>query len=568
MKEMLKVSHHEPLILDQSLYELEVEKVRYEGSRRERRGMFAAMKQFLQSPKGKMLGIVLSASSASSLTGIAIEQAARHRADVYSVEDAPPQLDSFMGDRPLAEVRSELTKWLGEDQVRDLIPVQESDRDRSARERRREELRRAEVADVEGFEEAGISNELVIEYLETGFPRFMTARTTVEEVEFTAEHRPVRADYHLASGSEVAGTCTVGEGDDASEISLYGSLLDYHGRLDLHSAFGEVLVHELAHAIDWENLDAVDPATRTRMLHQMVSHVRDESRRLRFPYVEQISTPDEHERLRNRTVEYYAEFASAVLRIGAAYPVEDPSWEAQTAVALIRLYGGSDLADHEDFFMGVRDDVALVREIVRAYDPDFDWQAAGERRHEVLNRMYADRLAAEMRRNTEMIPTSEARSLLQEVFEEGADIAHTEARFIRHAGTVSPDSVDLYQNHLIERDDYRAIRELEREINTARRASLESADANLSPDDLPAYRLLTSLLETVVELRPDADSELLEAVFGMFEDYQRAATHATSAHIEAARRYMDILNGRTDLPEDLHRRITRLLAEIGYQNIS
>jgi hypothetical protein len=201
-----------------------------------------------------------------------------------------------------------LTEWLGEDAVRDLVPVTSTDRDRTARERRREEMSREEVAEVDGFETVGIPDELVEEYLEQGFPRFMTAASNVESIEFTPEHRPMREDYNLGTGAEAAGSCSIGEAGESSEIELYGALLDAEGRLDINTTFNEVLSHELAHAIDWENLDAVDPATRTRMLHQMVSRVRDEEDRLHFPYVERIRSDDPRVQLRNRTTEYYAEF--------------------------------------------------------------------------------------------------------------------------------------------------------------------------------------------------------------------------------------------------------------------
>lgn len=560
----MPVPDHGKMILDESLYKLEVEKVRHEGKKREKRGTISAMRRYLQTPKGKMLGIVISAASASSFVTVGAEEMLRRRNDIYSIADEELSSDSFAGDRPLSEVRAELTEWLGEDQVRDLLPVSESDRDRNARERRREALRRAPVADVEGLERTGVSEDVVTRYLERGFPRFMTAREQVSSITFTTEHRPMREDYHLGPGAEAAGSCSIGEGEEPSEIVLYGTLFDERGRLDVSTAMMDVLVHELAHAIDWENLDAVDPATRTRMLHHMVSRVRRDESRLHFPYVERITTPDERVRLRNRAIEYYAEFAAAVFN-SAYYRLEDddPFWEVEVTESLVRMYGNPDPADHDDYqayMQGIRDDVRLVRDIVEAYDPDFSWSDASLARVHLISEMYARRRMADLHEAVSRIPDPVLQTDLHARIEELIETTESPVSdFVRRAGSFERFSEELSTMEPVEH--HREARALEQQVQQIQSERITQLESGVLPKDMPAYRALAAIYESLHRESLGSD-EASDALRDLIVDYAHAAPQASPAHIEAARRHEEILLGHEGLPRELVRRIENLLGEL------
>jgi hypothetical protein len=565
MKRVEVVPKHEEMFLDQSLYELEVEKLRFDGRRRERKGALSAIKQFLDTPKGKMLGMAMMGLSATANVRVAYEYLMRGERDVYAIVDTPGA-DSFAGDRPLDEVRGDLTRWLGEDAVREMVPVVTNDRDRAARDRRREAMRSAEAADVEGFEAVGIDNELIEEYLEEGFPCFMTARSNVDSVEFTSRHEPLREDYHLGHGAEAAGTCSVGAGEIASDIRLYGALLDSNGRLEVHQALEEVLIHELAHAIDWENLDAVDPATRARMLHQMVSHVRDEHRRLPFSYVERINSKNPQEQLRNRTTEYYAEFASAVFRMDSREAQDSDAWINDITRSLLRQYGDvmdEDREDYDEYVQSIRDDVRLVREVVETYDSDFDFHNAYLERGRVLTRVTVASRLNQLQDRISSIPSESLRREFEELLQEsgseplrehflslaGATTTYTE-NVTRSGAAISPTLISQG-------------RELEREIASLQRHAIEELERGIPPAEMPAYRHLIALLEYLPNVRLEYASDGdIEVVRGMMADYQNAVRNASSSHIDFAHRYIDILLGRDSISPDIDRRINSYLSAI------
>lgn len=564
---------HEEMFLDQSLYDLHVEEIRQEGAKRERKGVMTAINRFFKTPAGEKLGTAIFATGLASngmVTGSIIERLSRQqlREDIYDISETRSAPDSFAGDRSLEKVRDELTSWLGREEVSELIPVVREDRDRAGRERRRKEIRHEEVAEVEGFDSLGISHETVERYLEEGFPRFMTSRENLASIEFTREHRNIRADYHLDEGTEVAGTCSVAAGPEASEITIYGSMLDDHGRLRVAETFNEVMIHELMHGIDWTNLEAVDPATRTRMLHQMVSHVRDDRRRLFFSYVEDIDNEDSHVQLRNRTVEYYAEFASAVFRISMTPEAQDSDMEEVIVASLVSQYANRpEMSDEEIEVLSraVRDDMRLVHAIVQVYEPDFNWTDAGVARNRAVSDMVMEIRYTELRQAVGHIPAGPARQAVSEAIERMFERSAAERiaegpsesedqRFIRLAG--SGERVTYEYSTLTPVEYMRDGRSLEQRVQQVQEAQFRELESHVSPEDMPAYRALAGILEQLEGFHPvSANDASVDALRGMIVEYGRLARHASDWHVEMARDHLGILQGHRGISRELLREI-------------
>lgn len=572
----MEAPKHGEMFLDGSLYELLVEEARYEGKKRERKGVMTAIGRFLKTSSGKTVQSALLSVGMYANIQIANEQLdaflKRGPRDIYEVEDALPSPDSFAGDRPLAGVREELSDWIGESVVRELIPVVTSDRDRIAREHRREDIRHQEVAAIGGFEAVGISHDSVQRYLEEGYPRFMTARGNVKSIEFTTDHLPMREDYHLGRGVEAAGTCSIGATTEASEIRLFGSLLDQNGRVDVDSVFRSVLTHELAHSIDWENLDGVDPATRVRMLHQMVSHVRDEKNRLHFSYVEEISSKDPQEQLKNRTVEYYAEFTANVFAHAPAGPAEDPFWSMDVAESLIEWFGKKNDAQRGETppdVHAVIEDVELVRAVVRAYDPEFDWEAAAMARTNLIDEMRGERTRHELQRVANEIESDEARAFVKEAIGDTAEEGASDASFIRHIRKGLPVDEEISSIMMQSSDIFQIERDLEGSIISAQSEATHRLERDVSQIDMPAYLALSILLEALPDFDPRTASPTeIDVIDIMIKNYRAAALHATPAHVEAARHHFEITQGTCDLPASLRKRINDFLNDIDFERES
>lgn len=562
MKEraILASMNHEVMMTDRRLDPVEIAHARQQGLTRERKGAFAAMREYLQTTKGKALGIAIAASSATTGLGLKVNEEMQRRTDIYAVADASSEIGER--DRSLSEIRSDLTEWLGEDQVRDLLPVRESDRDRTAREHRREALRESRVAQVDGLEFAGVKSETFEEYLEEGFPRFMTSRESVSSIRFTREHMPMREDYHLVSGSEAAGTCTVGEGDEPSQIVLYGVLFDERGQLDVPAVVSNVLVHEFAHAIDWENLDALDPADRARMLHQMVSRIRDNDTRLRFDYVEHISTPNKPARLRNQAVEYYAELAASVFHVSARVRVDDqdPFWDVDIARELIRMHGNVSLLRHDqqtEYIRHVVDDVALIRRLVEIYDPDFSWSDAAETRSRLVSQMESDQRITRLHEAAGHISNVVARASVYERLEDMEDqvvspvselmgIAHRDER---------GDTSSKYLSPALQQE----AEDLARQIQRIQHEQTKQLESGISSQDMPVYRALANVYELLHQGALDQDRQV-NVLRDMILEYAHISLHASPAHLEAARKQAEILMGRHGLSRDLVKRVDDFLS--------
>jgi predicted DNA-binding protein YlxM (UPF0122 family) len=562
---------HGEMFLDESLYRLQVEEVRHEGAKRERKGVMTAINRFLKTPAGQNVGYAIFGAGLAASATIGGRLAQRefdraHQPDIYQLEDAPPSADSFAGDRPLDEVRDELTEWIGAERLAEMIPVERNDRERVARERRREEIRRESVTPVEGFSEYGISDESITRYLEEGFPRFMTSEGNIESIRFTSEHRAVREDYHLSAGRETAGSCSIAAGADESQITIYGAMLDERGHLRVQETFHQVLTHELAHSVDWTNLEALDPVTRLRMFHQMASHVRQPETRLFFSYVEEIQNDDARTELVNQIVEYYAEFTQAVFERAPISDMDGVEWETETVSVMMDDFARDEMSDKETARLrrAVHDDVRLVREVVQAYQPDFDWRAAAAARYDIVAEMSREMQNEQLRARIAELPLESARHLLEDALERSMETSPepTFQDVAWLAGSGETYFTNAHYRGSIDAAAYERGREMEREIDMVQRAAIAEIEAGLSGTDAPAYRYLIAILETLENFDTTADYSddrtLLEA---QIRDYASSQKMASPEHVEAARRYYEAMTGASGMDGELARRIQVLLAQ-------
>lgn len=550
------MSSSEGMLLDESM----VEGARHEGRERERAGVMTAFERFLKTRAGKVVTMAWVAAQFYGGVEVASEQMDTLLKQVDASSETAPPSDSFMGDLPMEGVRNDLRDWIGAEVMRELDSATSSNRDRFTRDRRREDLNRGEVAEISGFETVGVSDELVARYLEEGFPRFMVGRRNVSSITFKKEHQPMAVYYHLPRGAEAAGICFGGEAGKAARVELYGSLVDASGRLDVEGAFQDVIIHELAHAIDWRNLDAVDSATRVRMLHQMVSHVRDDQDRLHFPYVEEINSSDPQEQLLNRTTEYYAMLTEEVFKnTPNLVPAENVSWSLHVAEELMRRFGNGRVDS-----ASVVADVELVRALVKAYDPDFDWQTAAYTRKDLVREMRAERTRFELQRVASAIESPEARALVLHEIENVTiiDEGISETTFVRHVqkGIPLSEQVSVVLDEAPEL--YREANELQGSILSAQSVASRRLEREISQTDMPAYQELYTLLNTLADFHgATATAVEIDQVNQAIKEYRMAALHATPAHVEFAKKRFEIIEGVRGLPDKIVQRVTYLVMD-------
>ncbi|MCE9585997.1 hypothetical protein K8R04_01610 [Candidatus Uhrbacteria bacterium] len=182
-----EVPKHSEMFLDERLYAPEVEAVRHAGEKREHKSVMAAINKYLKTPEGKMIHELL----------------------------------------PASELNTRVTH-----------------------KNRQKELPTDSITEIRGFEELGLPREPLETYFTKGFPRFMTAERVIESIRFTTDHRSVRDEDHMKSGTEVAAAYLIGAGAKSAKITIYGSMLDRHGRPEVCELFNTVIPQVLAHGID------------------------------------------------------------------------------------------------------------------------------------------------------------------------------------------------------------------------------------------------------------------------------------------------------------------------------
>lgn len=154
--------------------------------------------------------------------------------------------------------------------IQESLSGSESDT-RTARKSRRKELSKEPITEIRGFEELGLRKESLETYFKKGFPH------VVESIRFTTEYRPVRDEDHMKSGTEVTAAYSMDAGSKSGKITVYGSMLDRHGRPEVYELFNDVIPHALAHGTptpesDFDWVDAMDQ--RQQSVREMRLEVR------------------------------------------------------------------------------------------------------------------------------------------------------------------------------------------------------------------------------------------------------------------------------------------------------
>lgn len=292
----------------------------------------------------------------------------------------------------------------GRDAVREMLPTEGPER----RDWGAEPI--AEVGD--DFERFGIDHAAMRELLENGYPRFMTARDTVSRITYRDERYPVPASYGLRSDAHALASCANAPGREAAVVTYYRDAFEPEGEETMHDmridALRHTLPHELAHAVDWEDMADIDPTRRMEILYRLTQLVQDEQHMLRFGYAEHIENPDPQERLRHRATEYFADLVAAVID----FEVRDEDREQAIFSTAHYLQLRYDRIPEELERLPPQDPrrqeweetmqertleaVRLVYDYVHAVDPEFDFVSASLARERILQEMEEAHLEQEL----------------------------------------------------------------------------------------------------------------------------------------------------------------------------
>lgn len=216
-------------------------------------------------------------------------------------------------------------------------------------ERRREaELGEPRSTSIEGFDSVGIPSALIEKAIDQGFPRGWSDGRRVPRIVYdSAAKRSL--SYPGLEGARAAAWCTSLDAGQ-SQITLSGVQFSEEKFLptQVHQFFTDILIHEFAHAHDWDDNARLTPSEALR-LHEIVIERSLAPGRPLFAYPEDIhaSVPDEERRARAaHAAEYFAELVGTSLRphrqVDGTSPLNWLSWEAAFSDALIQIYNASD----------------------------------------------------------------------------------------------------------------------------------------------------------------------------------------------------------------------------------
>lgn len=171
----------------------------------------------------------------------------------------------------------------------------------------------------------------------------------VFQISYKDERLVNDGEYGLSGLGTLATAADAGSGDAAPTlITFYRDAREAGSR----SVWGDVVLHEIAHANDWEGDPTFAPDERRRFRAEVVARLEAPDR-FRSGYVERIDHQDERLETDRKAKEYWSEAFSAYLRA-------EPMSEA---------------------------DEAIVQAVIRRKDPDFDRDAALEKRNAILLEM-------------------------------------------------------------------------------------------------------------------------------------------------------------------------------------
>lgn len=316
---------------------------------------------------------------------------------------------------PLEEMLAHLQRAYGREAIAEMVPASTAERRDWARE---------PIAEVDSsFERFGIDRPTLTRYLHEGYPRFMTARGTVARITYLDERHPMPESYGLRSDAHAAATCTNAPNREAAVITYYRDAFANEDDVFDQSvperrilALRDTLPHELAHAVDWQDMADIDPARRVEILYRLTRLVEDEQYMLRFGYAEDIENPDPQERLRLRATEYFADLVAEVLaHPSSAEDAEEAIFNTALNLAVNRAHMPAALerlppqdarrvAWEETMRERTIEAVRLVHDYVHAIDPEFDFELAERAREQVLIELEAAEQERRIRSLLEGLP--------------------------------------------------------------------------------------------------------------------------------------------------------------------
>lgn len=370
------------------------------------------------------------------------------------------------------------------------------------------------------FENFGIPSHEFQGYLERGFPRFMTSRSTVREIVYRDESRLVQEEYGLGGGAHALADCTWSTGRSASTINVYRDSFDGEIVAEDREAFlRRTLPHELAHAVDWRNMADIDPAQRVDLLYRVTRLAEDEEVMLHFGYAEHIHNEDERRELRSRSTEYFADLVS--------YVFQHASIRGETRSQTIRAIASVLCAHYAERPERMRDAlpqdpevvawerairgrteeaVQLVFDYIQAVDPDFDMHAAHAAREEIVARMRAEEGERSIERAFEIINDDEMSGIFQELRGEAENPMTVvfERLLLRQRDKLPSGRIDAFlRAHGNELDDARL----------RRLTQLRTEAARFEQDVMDAYNEHGSRVVLPVERRSGVNNEHIVAMF-------------------------------------------------------
>lgn len=318
----------------------------------------------------------------------------------------------------------------------------------------------------------------------------------VASIGFTDE----KFEMHESYGAELqesqgAGTAAGGTRAERTVITFWKGMKGHPSE----QIWNGTLLHEVAHANDWDTDDQMEPAERTELKANVVARVQSEDR-YRSPYVEAISNPDAAKELDIKAKEYWGEIVEAYLK-GEALPT---------------------------------DDEALVKGFIAKSDPAFDRDAALAKRKDAIAQMGESAARKEFESAPEKerqealawVERHEGKAAVPELEAAGQRLGRRELVKVMRALGTSEDRQAIIQTVL---DSY-----------LARESLLE---ARKHPEDrrrnAEALRQAGRAAKAMAELREEADEEelrIMDEIAAVVDGHDLALGEHRGARMELGER--------------------------------
>jgi hypothetical protein len=316
--------------------------------------------------------------------------------DVASWEDRP----KLEGLPSYEAMRRELAESFGEETLENEIPVHTEDYVESIRKMREKQERTKEPLQVNGFEEKyGIPDEAMRRIIGETVPSGWSGAGTVSRLSIASERIPMSDESGLHGHAD--GVCLDGKWTDASTILVAP---DYKPSQETP----ELLIHELAHANDWNRSNVLSPEDRLTLLHLVHGRVSSPDH-LRFPYVESINNPDKKAEHLRKCTEYWAVLMEKALTIPAESKKE---WELAFRTMAVETWAHPQAHPSKDAFG--QKDLRIVNWYLNAVDPSFrPWEAVKKRR-DLIEKTMLEAYGREVQERLRPIPSAPLRVLFRQ----------------------------------------------------------------------------------------------------------------------------------------------------------